>query len=340
MQGSPSNPGTAWKPMVRLSVNYQQKKIIMKNQTNHSPSDYPVSIGDAINRSLEQAERDQRPDFGIPSGFPALDRLTDGWKPGELVIIGGRPCSCKTALALGMARNAAVEFGIPTAYLSHETPIMELTDRLIVSESGIPMEKIHGKYKMENEDWQQMEAALKKLSKAPLYLDDSARAVPDEYLMHELQKRLEYLVKEKGVKLVFIDSLQQTIPGWAGYESEEIAHHCRKNLHYFKLQAESYGVTIIVLTLVDRIKRRKFAAPILRDLDGYCPFAEDYADKILLLHRPVFWGIDPDYDGDGDEPLEAVLALNRKGRTGRLDLLLNRERICVTDPMDSDNTRT
>ena len=158
--------------------------------------------------------------------------------------------------------------------------------------------------------------------------------------MHELQKRLEYLVKEKGVKLVFIDSLQETIPGWAGYESEEIAHHCRKNLHYFKLQAESYGVTIVVLTLVDRIKRRKFAAPILRDLDGYCPFAEDYADKILLLHRPVFWGIDPDYDGDGDEPLEAVLALNRKGRTGRLDFLLNRERICVTDPMDSDNTRT
>jgi len=312
----------------------------MKNQTNHSPSDYPVSIGDAINSSLEQAEMDQRPDFGIPSGFPSLDRLTNGWKAGELVIIGGRPCTCKTALALGMARNAAVEFGIPTAYLSLETPVLELTDRLIVSESGIPMEKLHGYNKMENEDWQQMEAALKKLSKAPLYLDDSARVVPEEYLMHELQKKLDYLVKEKGVKLVFVDSLQETIPGWAGYESEQIAHHCRKDLHYFKLQAESFGVTIVVLTLVDRIKRRKFGAPILRDLDGYCPYAEDYADKILLLHRPVFWGIDPDYDGDGDEPLETVLALNRKGRTGRLDLLLNRERICVTDPVDSDNTWT
>lgn len=300
------------------------------------PSDYPVSIGDAINRSLEQAERDQHPDLGIPSGFPSLDRLTNGWMPGELIIIGGRPCTCKTALALSMARNAAVEFGIPTAYLSHKTPVLELTDRLIVSESGIPMEKLHGYDKMENEDWQQMEAALKKLSKAPLYLDDSARAFPEEYLMNELQKRLEYLVKEKGVKLVFVDSLQETIPGWAGYESEQIAHHCRKNLHYFKLQAESYGVTIVVLTLVDRITRRKFAAPVLRDLDGYCPYAEDHADRILLLDMPGLYGLYPDYNAEGDEPLEVRLALNKNGRTGEIGLSFDRKRICVTDPLNGE----
>jgi len=300
------------------------------------PSDFPVSIGDAINRSLEQAERDQHPDLGIPSGFPSLDRLTNGWMPGELIIIGGRPCTCKTALALGMARNAAVEFGIPTAYLSHKTPVLELTDRLIVSESGIPMEKLHGYDKMENEDWQQMEAALKKLSKAPLYLDDSARAFPEEYLMNELQKRLKYLVKEKGVKLVFVDSLQETIPGWAGYESEQIAHHCRKNLHYFKLQAESYGVTIVVLTLVDRITRRKFAAPVLRDLDGYCPYAEDHADRILLLDMPGLYGLYPDYNAEGDEPLEVRLALNKNGRTGEIGLSFDRKRICVTDPLNGE----
>ncbi len=308
----------------------------MKNQSNHMPSDFPVSIGDAINRSLEQAERDQHPDLGSPSGFPSLDRLTNGWMPGELIIIGGRPCTCKTALALGMARNAAVEFGIPTAYLSHKTPVLELTDRLIVSESGIPMEKLHGYDKMENEDWQQMEAALKKLSKAPLYLDDSARAFPEEYLMNELQKRLEYLVKEKGVKLVFVDSLQETIPGWAGYESEQIAHHCRKNLHYFKLQAESYGVTIVVLTLVDRITRRKFAAPVLRDLDGYCPYAEDHADRILLLDMPGLYGLYPDYNAEGDEPLEVRLALNKNGRTGEIGLSFDRKRICVTDPLNGE----
>ena len=300
------------------------------------PSDFPVSIGDAINRSLEQAERDQHPDLGIPSGFPSLDRLTNGWMPGELIIIGGRPCTCKTALALGMARNAAVEFGIPTAYLSHKTPVLELTDRLIVSESGIPMEKLHGYDKMENEDWQQMEAALKKLSKAPLYLDDSARAFPEEYLMNELQKRLEYLVKKKGVKLVFVDSLQETIPGWAGYESEQIAHHCRKNLHYFKLQAESYGVTIVVLTLVDRITRRKFAAPVLRDLDGYCPYAEDHADRILLLDMPGLYGLYPDYNAEGDEPLEVRLALNKNGRTGEIGLSFDRKRICVTNPLNGE----
>ena len=308
----------------------------MKNQSNHMPSDFPVSIGDAINRSLEQAERDQHPDLGIPSGFPSLDRLTNGWMPGELIIIGGRPCTCKTALALGMARNAAVEFGIPTAYLSHKTPVLELTDRLIVSESGIPMEKLHGYDKMENEDWQQMEAALKKLSKAPLYLDDSARAFPEEYLMNELQKRLEYLVKEKGVKLVFVDSLQETIPGWAGYESEQIAHHCRKNLHYFKLQAESYGVTIVVLTLVDRITRRKFAAPVLRDLDGYCPYAEDHADRILLLDMPGLYWLYPDYNAEGDEPLEVRLALNKNGRTGEIGLSFDRKRICVTNPLNGE----
>ena len=89
-----------------------------------------IRIGDAINYSLDQAERDQNPILGTPSGFLDLDKLTKGWRNGDLIVLGGRPCTGKTALALTMARNAAVSFGVPTAYFSYGTSCLDIADRL------------------------------------------------------------------------------------------------------------------------------------------------------------------------------------------------------------------
>ena len=254
-----------------------------KNKTQQRQ---PVRIVEAINTSLEQAARSQGPALGIPSGFPSLDRLTRGWSAGDLVVIGGRPGMGTTALALGMARNAAVDFGVPTAFFSLDSTVLEMTDRLIVSESGIPMEKLYGELAMQDVDWQRMEASLKRLAEAPLYLDDTPPGLPPEYRITEFQSKAEPLAKDRKVKLFVIDNLQATIPDWTGWEPDCLAHECRKTLHFLKRTAESLGVAIIVLTSLGRPVEKGIPWSTLRDLDVYCPDSVDFADKIILLHRP------------------------------------------------------
>lgn len=292
--------------------------------------EHPVHIGDAINRSLELAGKYQEGVYGIPSGFPSLDRITQGWGEGELIVIGARPCVGKTALALGMARNAAVDFGVPTAYCSLESSVIELTDRLIVAESGVSMEQLDGRDVMEAGDWLRMETSLAKLTKAPLYLDDTPSKAPRDYRLGVFQSQAETLVKEKGVRLLFVDSLQEICPGWARYTPECLAEECRKNLRFLREMTGVYGVTIVVLTWVRRPEDWSGPNPTLLDLGDYCPGAEEYADKILLLERPCYFSFD--ISEDGTEPLQVRVAQNRNGRIGRADLVFDRERIRITEP--------
>lgn len=307
-----------------------------RNEKQQAPH-HPVKVGDAINLSLELAEREQNPVSGIPSGFPCLDRLTRGWRAGELVVLGGRPCSGKTAIALCMARNAAVDFGVPTVYLSHGLTVTDLTDRLIVSESGIPMEKLHGEAKMQAEDWLQVESSLKRLSDAPLYLEDTPAGMSGEYRLGEFKSIADEMIHGLGVRLVFVDDLQTTIPDWVRFDGECLARENRKNLHFLKEMAKDYGVTIVVLTNVDRPKRRKYSSPGMMDLESYCPCVEDYADKIILLHRPYLLDFNHDGGSGGVEPLSVALVKNKNGRTGILELPFDRNRIRVMNPGEEWN---
>lgn len=302
-----------------------------KNKTQQRQS---VRIVDAINTSLELAAKAQGPALGIPSGFPSLDRLTRGWKAGDLVVIGGRPGTGTTALALGMARNAAVDFGIPTAFFSLDSSVLDTTDRLIVSEAGIPMEKLHGEMSIQGSDWQQMEASLKKLSGAPLYLDDAPPGMPPEYRISEFRSLADSLAKDMNVKLFVIDNLQATVPDWTGWEPDCLAHECRKTLHFLKRMAESYGAAIIVLTSLGRPTRKMIPWPVLRDLDASCPNAEDFADKIILLHKPSISDLRKETDDGSKEMMMASLVLNKNGRTGTVCLAFDRDRIRVENAED------
>ena len=285
----------------------------------------PLHIGDAINRTLELVEKIQTGVVGIPSGYPSIDRITQGWGEGELIVIGARPCVGKTALALGMARNAAVEFGVPTAYCSLESSAVELTERLIVAESGLTMEQLEGRKMMKEGDWQQMEMSLAKLAKAPLYIDETPSKTPRDYRLGAFQAQADELVKEKNVRLVFVDNLQEICPGWTRYTPECLAEECRKNLRYLKEMARTSGLSIIVLTWIVRPDLWHGPGPTLLDLGDYCPCADEYADKILLLDRPRFF----DINEDGTEPFQVRVVQNRNGRVGQAELVFDKDRIIV-----------
>ena len=275
-----------------------------------------VNIGDAINRTLEIVERDQDPFYGIPSGFMSLDRVTHGWQPRELTMIAARPAVGKTAFALSIARNAAVDFGVPTAYFSLEMSTVMLTRRLIVSESGIQFEKIRGVEKLESVDWFQMESALSKLSKAPLYIDDSCALTIDEFM-----KKVKDLITQYGVRLIIVDYIHLM-------SNMDHARTMREKddevILCLKEAAMVYGVSIIAISFIRRPTRKNYTKPILTDLDVYCPSAVDYADKIILLHRPSFSSLEE--NAGNMDILQVDLAKNSIGDICSIDLFLDKER--------------
>ena len=275
-----------------------------------------VHIGDAINRTLEIVERDQDPFYGIPSGFMSLDRVTHGWQPRELTMIAARPAVGKTAFALSIARNAAVDFGVPTAYFSLEMSTVMLTRRLIVSESGIQFEKIRGVEKLESVDWFQMESTLSKLSKAPLYIDDSCALTIDEFM-----KKVKDLITQYGVRLIIIDYIHLM-------SNMDHARTMREKddevILCLKEAAMVYGVSIIAISFIRRPTRKNYTKPILTDLDVYCPSAVDYADKIILLHRPSFLSLEE--NAGNMDILQVDLAKNSIGDICSIDLFLDKER--------------
>ena len=109
----------------------------------------------AINLALDRIQRSQQSTglTGIPSGFPTLDKITMGWQEGNLIVIGARPGHGKTAIALNMARSAAVDHNIPTAFFTLEMTSLELADRIIGTETGLSSDKRKGRVKMRDEEW-------------------------------------------------------------------------------------------------------------------------------------------------------------------------------------------
>ena len=167
-------------------------------------SDY-VPVSEALNKSLLKLQSIQGNLglTGVPSGFPSLDAITMGWQPGNLIIIGARPSVGKTAFALNMARNAAVDHGIPTAFFSLEMTDTELADRLIAGESGFPPAKLKGKVDLAAEEWGRLENSLTTLVNSPLFIDETSALHINEFRAKAIR-----LHREKGIKIIFVDYLQ------------------------------------------------------------------------------------------------------------------------------------
>ena len=162
-------------------------------------------IGSVINTAMNDIQEMQNTEglSGVPSGFETIDRITMGWQRSDLIILAARPSIGKTAFALNLARNAAVQHNMPVGFFSLEMSAIQLAKRLMTSESGLSADKIKGGSKLEPFEWEQLEYKLRDLSKAPLYIDDTA-SIP----VMEFRTKAKTLVKQKGVRIIFVDYLQ------------------------------------------------------------------------------------------------------------------------------------
>ena len=279
-------------------------------------------IGSIINAALGDIEKLQGKEgpTGVPSGFNSIDRITQGWQPSDLIILAARPSVGKTAFALNLARNAAVIHHMPVAFFSLEMSAIQLAKRLMTSESGLSADKIKGGVKLEPYEWEQLEYKLKALAKAPLYIDDTP-GIP----VMEFRTKIKTLVKNRGVRLVFVDYLQlmQGPAELRGMREQEVAAISRT----LKATAKELDVPIIALSQLSRnaVQRQGGSGkPQLSDLRESGSIEQD-ADMVIFIHRPDYVGLS---ENAGDkEATEIIIAKHRNGETADIDMRFRSEQI-------------
>ena len=275
-----------------------------------------------INAALGDIEKLQGKEgpTGVPSGFSSIDRITQGWQPSDLIILAARPSVGKTAFALNLARNAAVIHHMPVAFFSLEMSAIQLAKRLMTSESGLSADKIKGGVKLEPYEWEQLEYKLKALAKAPLYIDDTP-GIP----VMEFRTKIKTLVKNRGVRLVFVDYLQlmQGPAELRGMREQEVAAISRT----LKATAKELDVPIIALSQLSRnaVQRQGGSGkPQLSDLRESGSIEQD-ADMVIFIHRPDYVGLS---ENAGDkEATEIIIAKHRNGETADIDMRFRSEQI-------------
>ncbi len=287
-------------------------------------------VGSLINEAMKEVERNQKVSglSGVPSGFPSLDRVTRGWQKSDLIILAARPSVGKTAFALNLARNAAVDHHMPVAVFSLEMSALQLVMRLMTTESGLSADKLKGGAKLDPWDWQQLETRLAALSKAPLYIDDT----PSIPLM-EFRTKVKRLVKSKDVRLVIVDYLQliQAPAEYKGMREQAVAEISRT----LKSTAKELNVPIIALSQLSRDAVKRTGGngkPQLSDLRESGSIEQD-ADIVIFIHRPDYVGLGE--TPDGKETTQIIIAKHRNGEVCDIDMLFKAEQVRFVEPGES-----
>ena len=245
---------------------------------------------------------------GIPSGFTNLDRVTSGWQQSDLVICAARPGMGKTAFALTMARNIAVEHNTPIGFFSLEMSSEQLVNRLIASEAELGASKLR-KGDLADHEMVQLHEKIKHLSEAPIFIDDTPALT-----IFELRAKARRLVKNHAVKIIMIDYLQlMQAGGNSGNREQEISTISRS----LKGIAKELKIPVIALSQVNRgVESRTGVGskrPMLSDLRESGAIEQD-ADIVTFIYRPEYYKI---YEWDnGDDSRgqgELIIAKHRNG---------------------------
>ncbi|WP_339881584.1 replicative DNA helicase [Polaribacter vadi] len=246
---------------------------------------------------------------GLETGFTKLDALTSGWQPSDLVIIAARPGMGKTAFVISMAKNMAIDFGHGVAVFSLEMSSVQLITRMISSETGLTSEKLR-KGNLEAHEWEQLNVKVKKLSDAPIFIDDTP-----SLSVFDLRAKARRLVSQHNVKIIVIDYLQlMTAGGKAGGNREQEISMISRNL---KALAKELSVPVIALSQLSRAVETRGGSkrPLLSDLRESGAIEQD-ADIVSFIFRPEYYGM-TEWDDDEHTPCEGqgefIVAKHRNG---------------------------
>ena len=244
---------------------------------------------------------------GVASGLIDLDEITSGFQKGDLVIIAGRPSMGKTALALSVMRNAAIDFKVPVGMFSLEMANHQLAQRLLCAEGRVDSHLVRTG-KLPKNQWKNLSLAVGSLAEAEIYLDDTPAIT-----VLELRAKARRLKAEKNLGLIIIDYLQ-LMQGPRNIESrqQEISNISRS----LKALAKELDVPVIALSQLSRaVEQRSDHRPQLSDLRESGAIEQD-ADVVIFLYRSWVYSREEEDKGKA----QAIVAKQRNGPIGTVNL--------------------
>lgn len=250
---------------------------------------------------------------GISSGFKDLDKLTAGLQKSDLILVAARPSMGKTAFTLNIASYVGTHGG-KVAFFSLEMSKEQLMQRMLCAEGGIDATKLRTG-QLDTQEWNKLVHVADTLSRAPIYIDDTAGIT-----VMELRSKARRLKAEHGLDLIIIDYLQlmQGRPGKNGDNRQQEISEISRSL---KALARELDVPVIALSQLSRsVESRQIKKPMLSDLRESGSLEQD-ADIVMFLYREDYY----DKDTENKNITDIIVAKHRNGPVDTISLFFQKE---------------
>jgi replicative DNA helicase len=251
---------------------------------------------------------------GIASGFHDLDRMTNGFKESDMVVIAGRPSMGKTSFILNIALHAAIDQKKTVAIFSLEMSQEQLVERMLCEQARIDAQRLHRGI-LSDVEYERLARALGPLGEAPIYIDDAP-------LLDDLTLRLKarQAKSREGVEMIIIDYLQLMHGRSQGGDNrvQEVSGISRS----LKSIARELRVPVVAISQLSRApEARPDKRPILSDLRESGSIEQD-ADLVMFLYRDEYYNREK-----SEKPgvAEIIVAKHRNGPTGMVELMFRKE---------------
>ena len=269
--------------------------------------------------SIDNLYNNSRAVTGLETDFIKLDEMTSGLQNGELVIIAARPSMGKTALAINIAQNAAVNHNTVVAVFSLEMSKASLLRRMLASQAWVDQRLIQTGH-IRREDHDRLVRGLEQLVESRLFIDDTAGIS-----LAEMRAKARRLKQTFGaLDLVVVDYLQlmsATLPSAGGKRYENRTQEVSAISRGLKALAKELNVPVIALSQLSRSSERRGddKRPMLSDLRESGSIEQD-ADVVMFIHREAYYNRDEEMSESDRAKSEIIIAKQRNGPTGTVHL--------------------
>lgn len=301
--------------VVEDALNDAEKNILeVSNRRNSGAFKSVKDVLIEVYDNIEQLHHTKGDVTGIPTGFRDLDRITSGFQRNDLIIVAARPSVGKTAFALNIAQNVAVNTDENVAIFSLEMGADQLVSRMLCAEGNIDAQRLRTG-NLQTEDWSKLTMAMGSLSNAGIFIDDSAGI-----RVSEIRSKCRRLKQEHGLGMIVIDYLQ-LISGSSARSGENRQQEVSEISRSLKALARELNVPLIALSQLSRgVEQRQDKRPMMSDLRESGSIEQD-ADIVGFLYRDDYY----DQESEKQNIIEIIISKQRNGPVGNVELAFVKE---------------
>ncbi len=285
----------------------EQSVLDIRKRSSASSISHVKDVLKATFKRIEKLYAERREITGVPTGYPELDKKTAGLQPSDLIIIAGRPGMGKTAFALNLATQAALEGDTAVAVFSLEMGKEQLAMRMLCSEGRIDATRMRGGMLTES-DWPKLAKAAGAISETKVFIDDTG-----SLSLMDTRSKCRRIAAEHNLGLVVIDYLQLMRGSPNAQSREQEISEISRGL---KALAKELSIPVIALSQLNRgLESRTDKRPGLADLRESGAIEQD-ADVIMFVYRDEYYN--PESPDKG--VAEVIIGKQRSGPTGTVKL--------------------